>query len=242
MKEGRMCSGGRVSEERGNGGGRYGGGKPEGQAGEEEKKGGIRGSSTDGRRGSERRSGNFEEFGDGVALLIRRSLDQSHSGNPVLGKQAPSALFHMIPSEPSKRLPVVQEFLKTVMAMQCYKRFNSRTTSQKISEVCITIHFLVVVLVWPCSSSQKLNSTGKNTHTKDIFSAKLFQLTGNEAAHPQHKGKKTQTSEECTRVMTLQQTPNAIQKRSTESITLVRTNLLYLLELFSLYVKECKSQ
>ncbi|XP_077031973.1 uncharacterized protein LOC143693607 isoform X3 [Agelaius phoeniceus] len=135
MKEGRMCSGGRVSEERGNGGGRYGGGKPEGQAGEEEKKGGIRGSSTDGRRGSERRSGNFEEFGDGVALLIRRSLDQSHSGNPVLGKQAPSALFHMIPSEPSKRLPVVQEFLKTVMAMQCYKRFNSRTTSQKISEV-----------------------------------------------------------------------------------------------------------
>ncbi|XP_077032004.1 uncharacterized protein LOC143693607 isoform X5 [Agelaius phoeniceus] len=197
MKEGRMCSGGRVSEERGNGGGRYGGGKPEGQAGEEEKKGGIRGSSTDGRRGSERRSG----------------------------------------------LPVVQEFLKTVMAMQCYKRFNSRTTSQKISEVCITIHFLVVVLVWPCSSSQKLNSTGKNTHTKDIFSAKLFQLTGNEAAHPQHKGKqKTQTSEECTRVMTLQQTPNAIQKRSTESITLVRTNLLYLLELFSLYVKECKSQ
>ncbi|XP_071285268.1 uncharacterized protein [Agelaius tricolor] len=188
MKEGRMCSGGRVSEERGNGGGRYGGGKPEGQAGEEEKKGGIRGSSTDGRRGSERRSGNFEEFGDGVALLIRQSLDQSHSGNPVLGKQAPSALFHMIPSEPSKRLPVVQEFLKTVMAMQCYKRFNSRTTSQKISE------------------------------------------------------QKTQTSEECTRVMTLQQTPNAIQKRSTESITLVRTNLLYLLELFSLYVKECKSQ
>ncbi|KAL9869654.1 uncharacterized protein GJ701_006899 isoform 2-T2 [Geothlypis trichas] len=57
MKEGRMCSGGRVSEERGNGGGRYGGGKPEGQAGEEEKKGGIRGSSTDGRRGTETRSG-----------------------------------------------------------------------------------------------------------------------------------------------------------------------------------------
>lgn len=42
MKEGRMCTGGRVSEERGNGGGRYGGGEPEGQAGEEEKKGRIR--------------------------------------------------------------------------------------------------------------------------------------------------------------------------------------------------------
>lgn len=42
MKEGRMCTGGRVTEERGNGGGRYGGGKPEGQGGEEEKKGGIR--------------------------------------------------------------------------------------------------------------------------------------------------------------------------------------------------------
>lgn len=45
----------------------------------------------------------FEEFGDGVAFLIRQSLDQCHSGNRVLGKQAPSALFHMIPSEPSKR-------------------------------------------------------------------------------------------------------------------------------------------
>ncbi|KAM4792369.1 uncharacterized protein ACIQIH_008413 isoform 1-T2 [Cyanocitta cristata] len=59
MKEGGMCTRGRVSEERGNGGGRYGGGKPEGQAGEEEKKGGIRGSSTDGRRGSERRAGTY---------------------------------------------------------------------------------------------------------------------------------------------------------------------------------------
>ncbi|TRZ18422.1 hypothetical protein HGM15179_008663 [Zosterops borbonicus] len=46
---------------------------------------------------------NFEEFGDGLVLLIRQSLDQSHSGNCVLGKQAPSALFHVIPSEPSKR-------------------------------------------------------------------------------------------------------------------------------------------
>ncbi|RMC05102.1 hypothetical protein DUI87_18284 [Hirundo rustica rustica] len=46
---------------------------------------------------------NFEGFGDGLALLNRQSLDESHSGNCVLGKQAPSALFYMIPSEPSKR-------------------------------------------------------------------------------------------------------------------------------------------
>lgn len=45
----------------------------------------------------------FEEFGDGIVLLIRQSLDQSHSGNRVLGKHAPQALFHMIPSGPRQR-------------------------------------------------------------------------------------------------------------------------------------------
>lgn len=31
----------------------------------------------------------FEEFPDGIVLLIRQSLDYSHSGNHVLGKHTP---------------------------------------------------------------------------------------------------------------------------------------------------------
>ncbi|KAF2983327.1 hypothetical protein EK904_000841 [Melospiza melodia maxima] len=37
------------------------------------------------------------------------------------------------------KLPVVQEFLKTAMTMQCFKCFNSRTTSQKISELTVVM-------------------------------------------------------------------------------------------------------
>lgn len=31
----------------------------------------------------------FEEFSDDIVLLIRQSLDRSHSGNHVLGKHTP---------------------------------------------------------------------------------------------------------------------------------------------------------
>ncbi|XP_037983990.1 uncharacterized protein LOC119697358 isoform X2 [Motacilla alba alba] len=176
MKEGRMCTGGRVSEERGNGGGRYGGGKPEGQAGEKEKKGGIRGSSTDGRRGSERRAGPY------IGCVWterdeRPAAANSRDSKDMVASQNCSCLLLCLPCTPLDlwRL-VLSDLMASVVGL--------RVAQQDI--------------IWVPHPS----------------TVSLSILVGVQQ-------KKTQTSEKCAWHVTLQHTPNTLQKRSTESITLV---------------------
>lgn len=76
-----------------------------------------------------------------------------------------------------------------------------------LDQVCITIDFLVVVPVWPCSNSEKLTKPNwkKHSHKRYFLSYAVSADCGDEAVRPQHKGKVRRCGQVQTRIAHFQQ-------------------------------------